>query len=138
MLYALFWLLFFWLPWSQEMTLDILTMVVAHSCEQEKKWKFWFFFENLKNLKNFQIFKKNQNFHFFLLFIYVLRPRWGYKKLFPDFKKAKKTSQNNGYKIFEMKVKNDKKLHFFDFFFQANSQNWHKRLQNVNFCYVTT
>ena len=66
--------LFFWFPWSQEITFYIFIMAVAYSCGQEKKMKILIFFENLKNLiffenlKNLKIFKKNSKFSFFLLF----------------------------------------------------------------------
>ena len=129
MLYALLWLffcLFVCLPWSQEMTFYILIMAVAHiSVNRKKKWKLWFF---LKLWNFFKFSKKIKIFIFSPVHSYVLRPWWGYKKLFPDFKEAKKTNNKSKY---------DWKLHFFYFFSQANSKNWHQCLQNANFCYVT-
>ena len=85
--------LFFWLSWSQEITFYILTMVVAHSCEQEKKWKFWFFFENLKN---FQIFQKQSKFSFFLLFTAMCYDHGeDIKSYFLTSRKPKKTKQKS-------------------------------------------
>ena len=105
--------LLFWLPWSQKITFYILTMVVAHSCEQEKKWKFWVFFENLKIWKFFQIFqifKKKSKFSFFLLFTAMCYDHGeDIKSYFMTSRKPKKQnkSQNNAYNILEMKVKNN-------------------------------
>ena len=60
--------------------------------------------------KIFQIFKKNQNFHFFLLLTAMCYGNDEDIKIYfltSGKPKKQKTSQNNAYHILEMKVKND-------------------------------
>ena len=79
-------------------------MVVAHSCEQEKKIKILIDFENFSN------FQKNSKFSFFLLFTAM---RYAHDEdlkryyLTSGKPKKQKQSQNNAYSILELKVKND-------------------------------
>ena len=121
------------------MTFHILIMVLGHSCEQEKKIKILIFFENLKN---FQIFKKiNTKFSFFLLFTVMCYDHG--EDIKSDFLTSGKPKKQKKVKIMHIaflkwRSKMTKNCIFFDFFSQANSQNWHKRLQNANFFYVTT
>ena len=117
------------------MTFHILIMVVGHSCEQEKKWKFWF---SLKIWKFFKFSKKIKIVIFSPAHSYALRP-WDIKSYFLTSGKPKKQKKVKIMHIASLKwrSKMTKNCIFLIFFPQANSQNWHKRLQNANFCYVT-
>jgi hypothetical protein len=79
-------------------------MAVAHICKQEKKMKILIFFENFSN------FQKYSKFAFVLLFTDMC---YGHDEDIKSYfltsrnPNKQKTSQNNAYKILEMKVKND-------------------------------
>ena len=89
--------------------LQALVSILAIGLEKKSKH----FFSN---------FQKKSKFSFFLLFTAMCYDHGeDIKSYFMTSRKPKKQkkSQNNAYKILELKVKNDSKLHFFDFFFQS-------------------